>query len=406
MALTLRTHQRYQASQQEASQQAQRVAQLSILREMTRVIMDNLDLRDMLQAIGEQLQSGLAYAGFTVWLCEHGTVRWRQVYTSGTQYGRWFRVGEDDGPRELGVENIAGTQVVVAPIVLEGRPIGVVELVRDTRHGPLAAFEIELVRMVLDYLGIAVRNSQLHAQLLQSEKLRVLGEMAAGVAHNFNNILTTILGHTQLLLCYPGDAESMRNGLTTIEQATNDAAQMVRRIQTFARGGQGSKCRSTDLVEVVKEAVEATRPVWQEQSERQGKHIDVILKLEPVPAVHSQPAELREVLTNLILNAVDAMSDGGVLTLHTQQCQECGCVAVSDTGDGMSEDIRRRIFDPFFTTKKQKGTGLGLSVSHTLIRSHGGDIEVQSTPGNGTTFMLKLPLAAPTPPVPPTRTTV
>ena len=399
MALTLRTHQRYSASQQEVSQQTQRVAQLSILREISRVIMANVDLKAMLQAIGAQLQSGLGYTGFSVWLCENRTTRLRQVHTSGRQRGWQPQTVEDDVPPELRLTTEQGLQVIAAPIILENRTIGAVEVLCDTPHGTITAFEVELMRMVLDYLGMAVCNAQLHEQLLQSEKLSALGEMAAGVAHNFNNVLTTILGHAQLLLTYPSDAESLHNGLTIIEKAAKDAARMVQRIRTFAKGSVTSECLPTDLIQAVKEAVEATRPIWKEQCERQGRSIEVDLQFEPVAMVNSQPAEVREVLTNLILNAVDAMPTGGTLTLRTHMCEHFGWVEVCDTGTGMSEDVQRRIFDPFFTTKKSKGTGLGLSVSQTLIKGHHGDIEVHSTPGHGTTFVVKLPLAPLLPPV-------
>jgi signal transduction histidine kinase len=117
------------------------------------------------------------------------------------------------------------------------------------------------------------------------------------------------------------------------------------------------------------------------------------MEFDPIPMVPCRAAELREVLTNLILNAVDAMPSGGSLTIRTYQQGGFACIAVSDTGVGMPEDMQQRIFDPFFTTKKEKGTGLGLSVSHTLIKGHGGDIEVQSTPGSGTTFVVTLPVA-------------
>ena len=516
IALTIRSHQRYHASQREASQQAQRVAQLSILREISRVILTKLDLHDMLQAIGDQLHAGLAYAGFSVWLQEHNGSEVRQVYSQGTQYGWQAQEAAGAFPTALQVKSVDGTHVVIAPIELEGHPIGIVELVREAQHGPLVAFEIELIHMVLDYLGMAVKNSQLYGEmketksylenlikdagdaivtvsaadvitswnasaerifhypptdilqhhiwelfpreayaqwrsavlhegtvkhvetrfsqrdgtpvdvnmtlsplrgprdeivgfsaiikditqdkqlrvhLLQSEKLRALGEMAAGVAHNFNNILTTILGHTQLLLAYSGDTATVQEGLSIIEKATKDATQVVRRIQTFARGHAATECLLTDLVQVIKEAVETTRPVWKEQAEHQRRCIEVNMEFNPIPLVPCRAAELREVLTNLILNAVDAMPAGGNLTIRTHQQGHFACITVSDTGIGMPEDMQPRIFDPFFTTKKEKGTGLGLSVSHTLIKGHGGDIEVQSTLGSGTAFVIKLPVA-------------
>jgi PAS domain S-box-containing protein len=237
------------------------------------------------------------------------------------------------------------------------------------------------------------QDKQLREHLLQSEKLRALGEMAAGVAHNFNNILTTILGHTQLLLAYPNDTATVQDGLVIIEKATKDAAQVVRRIQTFARGKPTAEVQLTDLVHVVKEAVETTRPVWKEHAGRQGQCIEVTMEFDPIPMVPCRAAEIREVLINLILNAVDAMPTGGNLTIYTHQQGDLACIAVTDNGVGMAADMQQRIFDPFFTTKKEKGTGLGLSVSHSLMKGHGGDITVHSTVGSGTTFVVKLPVA-------------
>jgi signal transduction histidine kinase len=148
----------------------------------------------------------------------------------------------------------------------------------------------------------------------------------------------------------------------------------------------------TDVVQVIKEAVETTRPVWKEQAGHQGRCIEATMECDPVPLVPCRATELREVLINLILNAMDAMPGGGQLTIHTYQQDGFACIAVSDTGVGIPTDIQQRIFDPFFTTKQVKGTGLGLSVSHTLIKSHGGDIEVESRIGSGTTFVIKLPM--------------
>ena len=516
IALTIRSQQRYQASQREAAQQTQRVAQLSILREMSRVILTKLELQDMLQAIGEQLHTGLGYAGFSVWLRDSSAAAGQLAYSQGQQYGQPAPAAAGTFPTDLQIQSVADMQVIVAPIELEEQVIGVAELVREAQQGPLVAFETELIRMVLDYLGMAVKNSQLYgemketksylenlindagdaiitvntadsitswnasaerifhyvpddilgrhvcdlflpeayaqwrlevlqegsvkhlearlsqrdgtpvdvsltlsplrgsrdeivgfsaiikditqdkhlrAHLLQSEKLRALGEMAAGVAHNFNNILTTILGHTQLLLAYPSDTATVHDGLCIIEKATKDAAQVVRRIQTFARSNPAAECLLTDLVHVIKEAVETTRPVWKEQAGLQGRCIEVSLEFDPIPVVPCRAAELREVLTNLVLNAVDAMPSGGNLAIRTYLQGGFACIAVSDTGAGISEDMQQRIFEPFFTTKKEKGTGLGLSVSHTLIKDHGGDIEVQSRRGHGTTFVVKLPVA-------------
>jgi signal transduction histidine kinase len=149
----------------------------------------------------------------------------------------------------------------------------------------------------------------------------------------------------------------------------------------------------TGLNQVVKEALEATQPIWKDQAWREGRPIEVMMELGTISPVYGRSSELREVLVNLILNAVGAMPKGGRLTLCTRQGEGSVHVEVSDTGTGMTDEVRRRIFDPFFTTKGAKGTGLGLSVSYMLIKSHHGDIEVRSEPGRGTTFSIKLPSA-------------
>jgi signal transduction histidine kinase len=196
-----------------------------------------------------------------------------------------------------------------------------------------------------------------------------------------------------LLLAYPNDTATVHDGLVIIEKATKDAAQVVRRIQAFARGKPTAELQLTDLVHVIKEAVETTRPVWKEHAGRQGQCIEVTMEFDPIPMVPCRAAEIREVLINLILNAVDAMPTGGNLTIYTHRQGDWACIAVTDSGVGMAADMQQRIFDPFFTTKKEKGTGLGLSVSHSLMKGHGGDITVQSTVGSGTTFVVKLPVA-------------
>jgi signal transduction histidine kinase len=217
--------------------------------------------------------------------------------------------------------------------------------------------------------------------------------MAAGVAHNFKNILGTIMGYAEYLLEAPEDPEAVQAGLLIIEKAARDATRVVERIQTYARGpSHADGFVPTDLRQLVKETVDVTRPIWKERAQQQGKVIDVHLELDDIPLVRSRAAEIREVVTNLIINAVDAMVQGGTMTLSTYEDGAYACIRVTDTGTGMPAHVQRRVFDPFFTTKGTQGTGLGLSVSHTQLKGHGGDIEVRSTLGVGTSFVIKLPV--------------
>jgi PAS domain-containing protein len=169
MALSIHTHQRYSASKQEAAQQAQRVAQLSILREVSRIIIGKLDLAETLKAIGDQLQAGLGYGGFYVWLHRRDGTQLHEAYSSGPQHG--WQPGDADRspPRELQVERSPDGYVVLAPIVLEGATVGLIKLVRDAHQGPVAEFEIELLCMLLDYIGLAVQNSQLYGEIKETK---------------------------------------------------------------------------------------------------------------------------------------------------------------------------------------------------------------------------------------------
>jgi len=234
---------------------------------------------------------------------------------------------------------------------------------------------------------------QLREQVLQAEKLRVVGEMAAGIAHNFNNVLTTILTRAQLLALQVTETTSLERGLSLIAQAASDGAAIVRRLQTLARGSGTSETTQLDLNALVQEVVETTQPVWQDHARREGRLVEVQLKLGPVPRLPARAAELREVLTNLLLNAVEAMPKGGELVFRTWAEGAMACIAVQDTGVGMTPEVQGRLFDPFFTTKGARGTGLGLSVSQTLIKAHHGTLTVKSEPDHGSTFVIRLPIS-------------
>jgi CheY-like chemotaxis protein/anti-sigma regulatory factor (Ser/Thr protein kinase) len=149
-----------------------------------------------------------------------------------------------------------------------------------------------------------------------------------------------------------------------------------------------------DLREIVKETLEITRPRWKDEAQRRGQRIEVHTALEPLPVILGHSPEIREVLTNLIFNAVDAMPDGGTLTFTGTSTPEGAVLCVTDSGMGMTDEIRQRIFEPFFTTKGVRGSGLGLSVVYGIMERHGGHIEVTSSPGRGTTIALRFQVAS------------
>ena len=230
-------------------------------------------------------------------------------------------------------------------------------------------------------------------QMVRSEKLSALGQLAMGMAHDFTNLLQAILGHTQLI-AYEPSPERVSRGLSTIEQAVRDGVEMVGRIKRFARRDVDRRLERVDFRVAVREVLEIVRPRWA-QSDLKGAPVAVRQELAPVPPVLARGAELREALINLVLNAADAMPKGGSLTLRTARDGAWVVVEVADSGLGIPPDVRRRIFEPFFTTK-ETGTGLGLSIVSGIISSYGGTIDVESEPGVGTTFTIRLPAATET----------
>jgi PAS domain S-box-containing protein len=255
---------------------------------------------------------------------------------------------------------------------------------------------------VTGWQGIArdiTERKQLEQQLLRAERLHALGEMSSGVAHDFNNILGAILGRAQLLRRAERDEETQR-GLEAIEKAALDGANTVRRLQHFTRKRREEEFFPVDLNQAIKDALAITEARWKDEANLAGVTIEVATDYGSISPVMGNISELREVLTNMIFNAIEAMPEGGKLTFKTEEASGWVCLSVSDTGLGMSDDVKARIFDPFFTTKGVKGTGLGMSVSYGIIRGHNGEINVESHPGQGTTMLIKLPIPAKLRPAP------
>jgi len=255
--------------------------------------------------------------------------------------------------------------------------------------------------------GIAVENSRLYAeleralegvqksqdQLVQVERLRALGEMAAGVAHDFNNLLAIVMLRTELLLAR-NQPQEVAESLGLIRQAAQDGAQTVRRIQEFTRTRSIRPFSPVDMNKVIREVVDLARPRWKDQAQSCGVTYDVQVEEGQVPKVAGTAEELREAFLNLLNNALDAMPAGGRFTFRT--LTEGGRVVVraEDGGCGMSEETRRRVFEPFFSTKGAQGNGLGLAVVWGIVTRHSGEIQVESTLGRGTTFVVSLPVPA------------
>lgn len=233
-------------------------------------------------------------------------------------------------------------------------------------------------------------------ELVAQERFKAMGQMASGIAHDFNNTIAVMMGYSELLLAAPGmmeDREMVEKSCRSIRNAALDAASIVRRLREFYknRDSEEDEAACGDLRTLAEEAISMTRPKWRDQALADGRSITIETELESAH-VAMAPTKVREILTNLIFNAVDAMPDGGTITLRSSREQRLGCLIVQDTGAGMTEEVRRRCFETFFTTKGSKGTGLGLGTASEMVRQHRGQIAVESEPGQGSTFTIRLPL--------------
>ena len=248
-------------------------------------------------------------------------------------------------------------------------------------------------RHVKELSHYIAEQERIREQFSQMEKLSALGELASGVAHDFNNTLAGILGRAQLLQ-RTTDPEKIHRGLDIIIKTAEDGAKTVKRIQDFARQRRDHDFELISIDQILADASEITRPRWKNCAEALNIHITLDLHNRSNAHVMGDDSELREVLVNMVFNAIDAMPEGGTLSLSSRVVGEAVVITVADTGIGMSPEVRSRVFDPFFTTKGKAGLGLGLAVSFGIIRRHRGNVEVESQHGRGTKFIITLPVAS------------
>jgi signal transduction histidine kinase/ActR/RegA family two-component response regulator len=267
------------------------------------------------------------------------------------------------------------------------------------RGAPITEEDIESLLPFAEQAAVAVQNARLFEQLklaqealVRSEKMRALGELASGVAHNINNLLTAVLGYSELIQQTEDLSPQVAHFARIIERAGLDGAEIVRRVQQFARSESNAVMEAFDLASVLREAIDLTRPAWLTQPAARGVKIEMVTETVPSLPALGVPSEIREVIVNLVRNAADAMPQGGTLTLRAYHEDGQSVVQVADSGVGMNEATRSRVFEPFFTTKGTAlGTGLGLSIAWGIIARHNGRIEVESVPGEGSTFTIRLP---------------
>jgi len=314
------------------------------------------------------------------------------------------------------------------PVRVEDRVIGVVNLAKAASAAASPAFtptDLQFLNTLMTHVAYAVDNARLlqEAQLstnrlrramedlrttqtrvVEGETLRAVGQMASGMAHHVNNLLAVISGRTQLLLARFTQPE-VRRPLEVIQRATFDAADVVRRVLGFTAVQPVAEQSAVDLNEVVREVVELTRPRWRDEAHMHAIDLDVVLELGEIPRVAGEAPALREVVMNLLFNAIDAMRESGRIRVATWAADQWAYCAITDTGVGMSDEVRKRAIEPFFTTKGPQGTGLGLSVSHGIVQRHGGELSLRANEDRGTVVTIRLPqvsssIAVPVEPLP------
>jgi signal transduction histidine kinase/ActR/RegA family two-component response regulator len=305
--------------------------------------------------------------------------------------------------------------VVFAPLIVESQVFGVLVCARRDA-GAFSSGECEFLKQLSEHVALASHQARLYGALqqayddlrqsqhtvLQQERLRALGQMASGIAHDINNAISPVSLYTESLLeREPNLSERTRNYLTTIQRAIEDVARTVARMREFYRERDAQlTLERVEINRAVQQVIELTRPRWSDLPQARGTMVELQPFLDgSVPEIMGAEHEIRDALTNLIFNAVDAMPNGGSIALRTRQSLAADgeprvLIEVSDTGVGMDEDTRRRCLEPFYTTKGERGTGLGLAMVYGMVQRHSAELEIDSAPGKGTTVRLNFPAFA------------
>jgi signal transduction histidine kinase/ActR/RegA family two-component response regulator len=303
--------------------------------------------------------------------------------------------------------------LVFAPLIVENNVFGVLVAARREAN-TFTSPDCEFLKQLSEHVALATHQAQLYSALqqayddlrqtqhtvMQQERLRALGQMASGIAHDINNAISPVSLYTDTLLeREPNLSERTRSYLTTIRRAIEDVAGTVARMREFYRQREPQlTLAQIDINHTIEQVVEMTRPRWFDLPQQRGLDIDLKQELAPdMPRIMGAEGEIRDALTNLLFNAVDAMPQGGTITVRTRvvsgpEERQTVQLEVSDSGVGMSEETRRRCLEPFFTTKGERGTGLGLAMVYGMIQRHSAELEIDSVAGQGTTVRLSFPV--------------
>lgn len=383
---------------------------IAALYDISRAFSTSMGLKSLLELIANHTAAAVGARGVCVFLLEDGKVMPAASTGAAT-------TSLPSPPEEIkqweGVVQVPenGAVKLFVPLDARGERVGFIMTERETAD--FSAEEEKLLQIFAEQAATAIRDTRLHEelqarlreleqayqvlrktqeQLIQSEKLSAVGELAAGVAHEINNPLATILGTIQLMHETSVPAQKKEQYFKIMEQQVERMSRVISGLLNFARQGEP---RFSDLN--LNNVIEETLLITEHQLQRTGE-IEVVRELQPdLPTVYADQNQVQQVLVNLFLNAAQAMAPGpGKLTIRTLTRAggdgEFVVAEVADTGCGIPKEIQSKIFDPFFTTKEVgRGTGLGLSVAYGIMERHGGKIEVQSVVGEGATFILSFP---------------
>ena len=356
------------------------------------------------------VEVGKSVAG---WVIEHG----EPLYLNGDLKESRFR--------ELVKKDKKITSGICLPLKVKNETKGVLNISLFGEEKRFSESDLKLALKFAEHAAIAVDRAGLYDQLKKQTKtlrnivkemkatqgqfiepgtLRALSNLASGMAHDFTDTLTTILDRMELILegvegmSTAEDAKKQKvlEWLRATEKLASDGVETAKHIQTFARTFQTGPEEDQDMEEldvnaIVSQALEVTKTKWKDEAELKGIGIEIKTDLGELSDPKGNYPEIKEVMTSMIFNSIDALPHGGMISIATRMRDDKVQIKVADNGLGMNQDVTRRIFEPFFTTKEEKGRGIGLSVAHGIISRHGGGITVESEPGQGTTFTITLP---------------
>jgi len=416
-----------------------KLVRLQLLRRITRAIGDRLDLRHVFQVVCDSIEEQLPVdfcaialydeAARRVMVCSVGAGSRTRADRLGLAEASPLAIADDELARcmrgalvhepDLAALPFAFARrladgglhsAVLAPLQTEEAVFGIVIAAREQADS-FSSADCEFLGQLSEHVALAANQAQLHGALraayddlhrtqqvvLQQERLRALGAMASGIAHDINNAISPVALYTESLLeKEPGLSPRAREQLQTIQLAIDDVAETVARMREFYRPRDEQVGRmQVEVNPLVQQVIELTRARWRDMAQQRGVAIEVVTELQDgLAPINAAEAEIREALTNLVFNAVDAMPGGGTMTLRTRAVDDADGnawveVEVADSGIGMDEETRRRCLEPFFTTKGDRGTGLGLAMVYGTVQRHGAQLQIDSAPGAGTAVRLR-----------------